>query len=607
VPPRAPRPPRPPRVARKPLRRGNPARRLRIGLLCIAFTLSLFGGRLVQIQGMDGARYRLLAQHERVHTIPIPAVRGSVTAADGTVLAQTVQTDLVYADPKLMTAVQMPEVADALAAPLGMPEPTLLNLIQHPTSPEYVVLKKSVPAETATKISELNLPGSTLGHLPGIGMTQSFSRAYPNGDLAGPLVGFTSNNGSGTLTGEAGVEQQYNSLLAGRPGTEELQTTSSGQPIPGTESTLAATVPGRSVKLTILSGLQYTAEQACEQRVKLTHAAYCTAVVMQPHTGQILAFAQYPTYSPSDPVSVADTTDDVVGNVFQPGSTGKVITVAAALEHGGQTMMSPYTVPYSINENGDEYHDAEAHPTERLTIAGILANSSNVGMVQVAQHVTKQEQYDYFRAFGLGQPTGVNLPGESDGILYPPSSQYYTDELKDTMAFGQGVAANALQMADVYDTIANDGIKVSPSIVAGTTGASGQFDPSPSPSRHRVIQAKTAKALIGALEQVPMVDAEADIPWGEIAGYQIAAKTGTAQEANQYGQLTNYGSSYIGMAPASNPQVVVAINVQDPKGSAYYGDQVAGPVFYQVMRSALQTLKIPPNYAKRPDVRLTAP
>jgi cell division protein FtsI (penicillin-binding protein 3) len=326
---------------------------------------------------------------------------------------------------------------------------------------------------------------------------------------------------------------------------------------------------------------------------------------MQPHTGQILAMAQYPTFSPTDPSSVASTTDDVLGNVFQPGSTAKVITVAAALEHGGQTLMSPYTVPYSIVENGDVYHDAELHPTERLTIAGILANSSNVGMVQVVQHISKQEQYNYFRAFGLGEPTGVSLPGESDGLLLSPS-QYYGDT-KDTMAFGQGVAANALQMASVYATIANNGVRVQPSIVAGTTSPDGKFVPSPPGPQRRVIQAKTAHELIPVLEQVPLVDEEAGIPWGLIAGYQIAAKTGTAQEANAQGCLCNYGASYIGMAPASNPQVVVAINVQDPKGSAYYGDEVAGPVFYQVMRAALQTLKIPPNYAKPPYVRLTAP
>jgi cell division protein FtsI (penicillin-binding protein 3) len=585
--------------------RSDPARRLRVSLLCIAFVLSMFAARLVQMQGMDGAQYRMLADRQRVQTVALPAVRGSITAADGTTLAATEQTDLVFADPKLMTAAQEPQIAAALAGPLAMPQTQLLQLIEHPTSLQYVKLKTGVPAQTATRISNLRLPGSNTGGLPGIGMDPSYSRVYPNGNLAGPLLGFTDTDQAGNLIGEAGIEQQYNSLLAGKDGTEEVQTTSDGQAIPLTPETLTQTEPGRDVRLTILPSLQYTAEQACQQKVIATHAAYCTAVVMQPHTGQILAMAQYPTFNPSDPSSLASTTDDVVGNVFQPGSTAKVITVAAALEHGGQTLMSPYRVPYSIDENGFPFHDAEYHPTERLTIAGILANSSNVGMVQVVQHITKQQQYDYFRAFGLGEPTGVNLPGESDGILLKPS-QYYGDT-KDTMAFGQGVAANALQMASVYATIANNGVRVQPSIVAGTTSASGKFVPSPPGPSRRVIKARTAHELIPVLEQVPMVDAEAGIPWGDIAGYQIAAKTGTAQEANAQGCLCNYGASYIGMAPASNPQVVVAINVQDPKGSAYYGDQVAGPVFYQVMRAALQTLKIPPNYAKRPYVRLTAP
>jgi cell division protein FtsI (penicillin-binding protein 3) len=585
--------------------RSDPARRLRVGLLCIAFVLSLFAGRLVQMQGMDGSQYRMLADRQRVQTVPLPAVRGSITAADGTTLAETEQTDLVFADPKLMTAAQEPQIAAALAGPLAIPQAQILHLIEYPTSPQYVKLKAGVPAKAATQISDLRLPGSKTDGLPGIVMNQSYSRAYPNGNLAGPLLGFTDTDKAGNLIGEAGIEQQYNSLLAGHDGTEEVQTTSDGQAIPLTPETLTQTEPGRNVKLTILPSLQYTAEQACRQKVIATHAAYCTVVVMQPHTGQILAMAQYPTFNPSDPSSLAATTDDVVGNVFQPGSTAKVITVAAALEHGGQTLMSPYQVPYSINENGFPFHDAEFHPTERLTVAGILANSSNVGMVQVVQHITKQEQYDYFRAFGLGKPTGVNLPGESDGILLKPS-QYYGDT-KDTMAFGQGVAANAIQMASVYATIANNGVRVQPSIVAGTTNSSGKFVPSPSAPTRRVIKATTAHELIPVLEQVPMVDAEGGVPWGDIAGYQIAAKTGTAQEANAQGCLCNYGASYIGMAPANHPQVVVAVNVQDPKGSAYYGDLVAGPVFYQVMRAALQTLKIPPNYAKRPYVRLTAP
>ena len=572
----------------------------------MAFALSLFAGRLVQLQGLDGSRYRALADQQRVQTVQLPAVRGDITAADGTVLAETVPTDQVFADPELMTAAQEPQIAAALAGPLGMTQAAILNLIGHPSSPQYQVLKPSVSAQTGNQISALSLPGSSLGHLPGIGLKQAYSTDYPDGELAAGLIGFTDTDQAGNLRGESGVEEEYNALLAGHAGTEEIQTAANGQPIPLGTDTQSATVPGRSVRLTILPQLQYTAEQACKQRILLTRAAYCTAVVMQPHTGQILAFAQYPTFNPAHPASVAATTDDPVGNVFQPGSTGKVITVAAALERGGQTLMSPYTVPYQITVHGFPFHDAESHPTERLTVAGILANSSNVGMVQVVQHVRPKVQYGYLRAFGLGQPTGLNLPGASDGIL-PKPSQWWGDT-RYTLAFGQGVAANAVQMAGVYATIANHGVRVQPSVVAGTSSASGTFVPSASPQKHRVIKAKTARELIRVLQQVPVVDAQAGVYWGEIAGYPIAAKTGTAQEWNPARRcLCSYGSSYIGMAPANNPQVVVAINVQDPKSAAYFGDEVAGPVFYQVMRAALQTLKIPPNYMKRPDVRLTAP
>jgi cell division protein FtsI (penicillin-binding protein 3) len=574
--------------------------------VCVAFALSLFAGRLVQLQGLEGHAYRSLADQQRVQTVEIPAVRGNITAADGTPLAQTLQTDQVFADPKLMTPEQEPQVAAALAGPLGMTQAAILRLIQSPASPQYQLLKQSVPAQTGNRISALSLPGSSLGHLPGIGIKQTYSTEYPNGDLAASLIGFTDTDAAGNLVGESGIEEQYNSLLAGRTGSEAMQMTSSGQPIPLGTDTLKATKPGHSLRLTILPAIQYSAEQACKQRVLLTRAAYCTAVVMQPHTGRILALAQYPTFNPAHPASVAATADSTVASVFQPGSTAKTITVAAALERGGQTLKSPYTVPYQITVHGYPFHDAEAHPTERLTMAGILAESSNVGMVQVVKHVPPKVQYAYLHAFGLGQPTGLGLPGASNGIL-PPTSRWWGDS-RYTLAFGQGVAVNAVQMASVYATVANGGVRVQPSVVAGTAPLGGTLTPAPAPPKRRVIRPATAHKLIDVLQQVPKWDAEGGVPWGEIAGYPVAAKTGTAQEWNPAKHcLCNYASNYIGIVPANNPKLVVAINVQDPKSSQYFGDEVAGPVFYQVTRTALQTLKIPPNYAKPPHVRLTAP
>jgi cell division protein FtsI (penicillin-binding protein 3) len=338
--------------------------------------------------------------------------------------------------------------------------------------------------------------------------------------------------------------------------------------------------------------------------VQKTRAKECTVVIMQPKTGYILAMAQWPTYSQANLTNVADTVDLPDSYLFAPGSTAKVMTAAAALERGGQSLMSSYNIPYSIYRGGQRIYDAEWAPGEHYTIAGILAHSSNIGMSQVVESVPPQVQYDYLRAFGIGEPTGLNLPGESPGLL-PQPSKWAGDE-RYTLSFGQGVAVNAVQMASVYATIANYGVRVQPTLVEGTVGANGQYTPAqPSPSR-RVIQVKTARELISALQQVPGLDAEGGQPWGVIPGYAVAAKTGTAQEPGPHCALCKYGSSWIGMAPGNGPQVVVAANIQDPK-TQYYGAEVAGPVFYQVMKFALQTLQILPRQGLvAPYVRLNA-
>jgi cell division protein FtsI (penicillin-binding protein 3) len=579
---------------------------LKLSLVCIGLVLGLIAARLVQLQGLHWSQYRALAQQQMLplQPSPIPVLRGSITSSDGTILAMTEQTDLVYADPAQIPHAKRAQVAAALAGPLGMTQAAILTLIDYPSSPQYVVLKKNVPAATGTRISDLMNSLS----LPGIAEQASYSRVYPNGDLAANVIGFSDTDAAGDLRGEAGLEQEYNSLLSGRDGSEqaEMSPGANPEPIPGTEQTLRAPVPAGSLKLTIQADIQWYAEQACAAEVKKAHATNCSVVVMQPHTGQILALAQYPTFNPSDPASVAATTDIPVQNVFQPGSTAKVITAAAALEQGGQRPMSTYTVPDQINVDGYSFHDGESHPTLRYTIAGIIANSLNDGMVQVAQHISPQTQYDYLKAFGLGESIGLNLPGETSGIL-PVPSKWWGDE-RYTLSFGQGVAANAVQMADVYATIANGGVRVQPSIVAGTTSGAGKFTPASKPKQTRVIQPKTAKELMAILQQVPMVDSQGGEPWGIIPGYTIAAKTGTSQEAGP-GQtcLCEYGSSYIGIVPADNPQLVVAVNVQHPTKGGYYGDEIAGPVFYHVAKFALQTLRIPPDNAKRPNVRLTRP
>jgi cell division protein FtsI (penicillin-binding protein 3) len=584
------------------LRRGNSARRLRITLMCTAFALSIFAGRLVQLEGLDSAAYKTEAAQQLLKQIAIPAVRGDITTSDGTVLAMTVQTYTVFADPVKIPVAARSGVAAKLAGPLGLSAAAVLTMLNNPSSPDYVVLESGVSVTTGHRISALELPG--------IDMTPSYTTKYPNADLASNIVGFTSNRGSGTsLYGAQGLENEYNSVLAGRAGSEEVEVGAHNQPIPLTEVKLSPGVPARSIRLTIQADIQYDAEQVCKQRVAQTHARNCSIIVLDPKTGAILAMAQWPTYNPNLPFSYGATTNISTSDVFAPGSTLKPVTVAAALEKGGQLPMTAYTIPYQITMDGQyTFHDAESHPTVHYTIAGILAHSSNVGMVQVAQHITPLEQYNYLRAFGLGSVSGLGLSAETRGLLPRPGSAGYWPDNRYEYAFGQGVGVTAIQMASIYATIANGGVRVQPTLVAGTTNSAGKFTPARRPATRRVIKQQTARDLMQMLQQVPAVDAQAGENWGLMTGYTVAAKTGTAQvsEPGQGNCLCQYGSSYIGIAPADNPQLVVAVNIQDPRGK-YYGDQVAGPAFYEVMKFALQTMKIAPDYARTPYIRLTAP
>jgi cell division protein FtsI (penicillin-binding protein 3) len=564
-------------------------------LLAIVFVLSLFAGRLVQLQGMESASYRKLAVQERENTKVLPAMRGSITGADGKVLAMTVATYQVTADPPLIPASQRQHVADSLAGPLGLTSAAVMDKLQHPSSPDYVQLATNVPAQASGQITALNLPG--------IDQTASYARSYPEGSAAANVVGFTGTR-NGAINGAGGLELQYNSLLAGQAGSEQMQV-GDGQQIPLSGGKDTPAVNGSSLRLTIVPALQYAAEQACAAQVKKTKADNCTVVIINPRTGAVLAMAQYPTYNPSDVTNVNQTTNLAVQAQFQPGSTAKVITAAAAMEKGGQTPLSAYNIPYQIRRGGQYIHDAEWAPGERYTIAGIIAHSSNIGMSQVASHISEQTQYDYLRAFGLGQPTGIGLPGESGGDL-PPVSDWYGDT-RYTLSFGQGVAATALQMAEVYATIANGGVRIQPTLVQGITNSAGKYTAAAAQRSKRVIQPKTARNLLNILEQVPGVDAAGDQPWGDIPGYAIAAKTGTSQESNGKCALCVYGSSWIGIAPGDKPQLVVAVNVQNPRKGGHFGAVVAGPVFYQVMKDALATLQIPPDGATPAKVRLNAP
>jgi cell division protein FtsI (penicillin-binding protein 3) len=568
-------------------------------MLAIAVVLTLFAGRLVQIQGMESGYYKKLANSEKVSKYSLPATRGAIYGADGQALAVTTETYLVYADPPMIGSTNFTSVAAKLAGPLHMTQAAVLQLLENPTSQHYVVLAKGVTEADQLKLAALNVTG--------IVWQPSFARVYPNGDSTTDVVGLTNTNlTTGVIGGYAGIEQVYNKLLTGTAGSEQVMIGTQGEPIPLAGTQVTPAKDGASIKLTIIPALQYAAQQACQQEVSKTKAQNCSVVVMQPKTGAILAMAQWP--NPGDGSNIA------VQNVFEPGSTAKVITAAAALEHGGRTPMSSYKIPYRIYRGGQSIQDAEWSPGEDYTIAGIIAHSSNVGMSQVAESVSPELQNEYLHNFGLDEPTGLNLAGESRGIL--PALKDWPGDERYTLSYGQGIDVNAVQMASVYATIANGGVRVQPTLIAGTYDAAGDYTPAKASPSRRVIQPKTASELIQILQQVPGIDDAAQQYWGEMQGYAIAAKTGTSSEQStnpdkpcpKSNPLCIHGSSYIGMAPGNGPQVVVAVNVQDPKTKTdYFGDMVAGPVFYSVMKFALQTLQIQPQPGLvAPYVRLNA-
>jgi cell division protein FtsI (penicillin-binding protein 3) len=585
-----------------------------VTLLAITIVLTLFAGRLVQLQGMESSQLKQAANSEKLSKITLPATRGTIYGSNGQVLAMTMAEYTIAWDPEMLSAAEMPAAAQKLAGPLGVPAARVLDLFRHPSSKEYVQLATGVSAQSEGKIAALKIPGM----VPPGNMTPrqpTFARVYPTGSATADVVGLTNVNSAGTVNGYTGIEDVYNALLTGKNGSEDVETGLNGQEaLPGTQDDTPA-VNGESIKLTINPDLQYEAEQACQQEVEKSKAQNCSVVVMQPKTGAILAMAQYLNPADNPNAGPEGTSNIALQDQFTPGSTAKVVTASAAFEHSSVTPMSTYSIPSSLYRGGQSIHDAEWSPNEDYTVAGIIANSSNVGMSQVVASVPPALQYQYLKNFGLDERTGLNWPGETQGTLAPPS-QWAADE-RYTLSYGQGIDVNAVQMASVYATIANGGVRVQPTLIAGTScNANGQCAPAKPSSSTRVIQSKTAKELTQILQQVPAVDDQANQRWGDIKGYAIAAKTGTASEPATGTEkqcpagnaLCVHGSSYIGMAPGNDPGVVVAVNVQDPDTSTdYFGDEIAGPVFYSVMNFALQTLQIQPQPGlAAPNVRLNA-
>jgi cell division protein FtsI (penicillin-binding protein 3) len=540
----------------------------------------------------------------------VPATRGNILDRGGAVLATSLERYDVTVDqravPKYAKYVRdaaghkkkvelgLAGAVRDLAPVLGMSQPALrAKLAGHKG---FVYVQKQVTPQTWRAVKAVQVPG--------IYAERTSSRFYPGNGLGSSVVGFVGTDPeTGTdLVPRAGIEQSWNAALTGRAGSVTYERDPKFRQIAGGEVDRKPAVEGRDVQLTIDRDLQWRAEQLLAAKVKQTKALSGVVVVMR-RDGQILALANAPGFNPNDTrkAKAENMYNRALSEVYEPGSTGKVMTAAAVLEEGVVTPSTPFSVDATVTRAGKVFHDSHAHPTEHLTFAGVLAKSSNVGTIMAGEKLSPGTMYRYLSGFGIGQPSGLKFPGESRGILAPV--QDWSGSQRYTVLFGQGLSVNALQAAGVYQTIANDGVRVQPQLVSGTRDASGRFTAAPTPKRVRVVSAQTARSVRTMLEGV--VSNEGTAPEARIDGYRVAGKTGTAQRVDpQCGCYKGYTGSFIGMAPADDPQLVVAVTLQRPR-NGYFGGVVAAPVFHDVMTYALQKLQIPPTGTASPKVSIT--
>jgi cell division protein FtsI (penicillin-binding protein 3) len=551
-------------------------------------------GRLVVLQGVDGAAYAQAAEDSRMRTYPITAVRGEITDRAGRVLAYSVDAQRVVADP---TVVADPaRTALALTTLLDVPASELTEKLSRDS--RYVVLARQVSTDVTDRIKALPLATRA-----GLVYEDDPVRLYPAGAVAGQLVGFVGSDGNGL----AGIEQTFQDKLAGTDGKERVEVDGSGNPIPsGIDDTTPAT-DGGSVALTIDEDLQYVVQQRLDAACADGATSSGSAVVLDVHTGEVAAMASCPGY---DPAHYNRTDPELLGNasvsdVYEPGSVMKAVTLAAAIEEGKAQPDTVLQVPGHIQAGDAVVTDAHDHAPIGFTVTGILAKSSNVGAIMLAREVGDDKLEKYLRAFGIGSRAGIELPGESAGILQKAAD--WTASRAANVPIGQGVSVTTLQMASVYQTLANGGVRIPPRIVSSVTAPDGTVTPAGRPQGTRVVSTSTADKLTYMLEAV--VGKGGTAPLGEVDGFRVVGKTGTAQRANPDCSCYDgggYFTTFVGYAPADDPQYVVAVDLERPTSSAE-GGQVAAPVFADVMRYALTAGGVVPSGTPRPEFTLTVP
>ena len=580
-------------ASRRRRRRGRASLRLRACFLAVAFVVSLFAGRLLQLQGVDANAYAAMAQQEGTHTAVLAAPRGQIVDRFGTALAESVGAAMLTADPS-MTARSATRIAAVLSARLGLDYIDMVEVLRTPDTRFAYLARHLRPQQADAVVSELNRR-----NLGGVFTAADTLRSYPAKDVGANVVGFVGADGNGL----AGLEYALNDELSGRDGAETFEVGPDGSRIPLAHSVIEQPRPGTGVALTIDRDLQWYAQRRLKTAVQASGGSSGSLVVLDVRTGELLALADWPSV---DPRNVEDDDATSLGarsiqDVYEPGSVEKVLTASALVDAGLVTPRTKITVPPALDRGGHTIRDYFPHGTLRLTMTGVLSVSSNLGTVLASELMGDQALYRYLRAFGLGARTELGLPGESAGLLPPASSWERINH--DTISFGQGLSVTAVQMAAAVAAVANGGVRVDPTLIKGYLGPDGSLTPAPPPARHRVISPRAATAVTSMMEAVTAPDGTA--PLAAIPGYRVAGKTGTAQRADSTcGCYRGTTVSFAGFAPADEPRFLTYVVVQEPD-SGSGGGSTGGPVFHDVMSYALEKYGVPPTGARPPKIPTT--
>ncbi len=570
-------------------RSGNSHRRARWVALGLVAWMLLIGARLVQLQVHQHDDLSARARNQQLGTIETSPTRGQVLDRQGRELARSIETESFFADPRDIPNTD--ETARRIAAITGQDRAELANRLREAkaSNKKFVWITRRLDVSTANKIDVLELSGVFSRKEP--------KRYYPNDSLAAHVLGFVGSD----EVGLSGVEQYYNEKIRGDSGKLFLEIDRDRRAF---ESYEVQPHPGQTVVLTIDQVIQYRTEQALSAAVQRAHAKSGTAIVMDPRTGEILALANAPSFDPNQPpgVSAESRSNGALQSIYEPGSTFKIVAYSAAIEKGLVKPEDKIDCQMGqITVAGRLIHDH--HPFGVLTVADALAQSSNVGAIKLGLLVGNESMYEFMRRLGFGSRTGIDLAGESPGILRPLNR--WQPSSIGSLAMGQEIGVTPLQMATAYSVLANDGQLVKPHLVRELRSPAGTILYQAKPEMRRALKPETVVALRSMLEGVTL---RGTARKAQLDGYSAAGKTGTAQKIDPKTHAysaTKYIGSFVGFAPVSNPAVVIIVVIDEPQGS-YHGGDVAAPVFRQIAEQILPDLSILPDVELKPGTELIA-